>query len=203
MFLKPLITGVLLLIASCANAYASARPSYACVFTEPFISISSFPSGMHYESFGTAIPVTQSTFSIKDGVVTFTGTLKDKKTFMLMISKEPGSDGMSDFSFPYAGKLSGAASGLALSGGCIKFPDGTTPRAVKNVADNDRLNVRQKPNSKAKIVNSIPPRGLAWAYPDKLVKGWARVSTARYPKNESGDITVIDGWVNAKFLGDR
>jgi hypothetical protein len=126
------------------------------------------------------------------------GHLKDGSAFTLKISKDIGSDGMSEFDYPSVAKLSGAASVI---GGCVKMPDGTQLRRGVGVADNDQLNLRSQPNAAAKIVGAVDVKGFVWAKAGALKKGWARGTAVLRPKNEQGLITAVEGWVNAKFLG--
>jgi hypothetical protein len=64
------------------------------------------------------------------------------------------------------------------------------------------LNVRAGPGVRNTIVARIDPRSLAWAHPIDMKKGWAFVSVTRQPGGESGPVLVVDGWVNARYLGE-
>jgi uncharacterized membrane protein len=197
-----LIAG-LLLLAAASPSDAAARPSFSCVFTEPFIGIDSYPGGLSYDTPEAVIAATPTTFTVSGETVTLGGNLLDGTSFTLTIRREPGSDGMSDDIYPYAGKLSGTTVNGELNGGCRKMPDGTSPRRVIKVAQDDVLNVRDKPNVKGKVVNQIAPGGVVWAYPEELVNGWARVAALWRSKSAPyAPPEIADGWVNAKFLGD-
>ena len=188
-------------IASLSAAQASAIPSYSCVFTEPFAGVDSFPGGLRYVTPDKAETLAATTFTISGPATVLGGTLTSGKSFTVKIVEQAASDGMSDLMRPYAGTLSGTAVSQTVQGACLKFPDGTTPRPVKKVAAKDKLNVRTKPNAKAKIVNRVGPQAFVWAFPESAVKGWVRVASAVYPRGDSGTITVTTGWVNAKYLG--
>jgi uncharacterized protein YgiM (DUF1202 family) len=198
---RSMVFALLLLSAMTAAAQASAIPSYSCVFTEPFVSMDSFPGGFRYATPDGTQTGAVSTFTLNGGTTVLGGKLSSGKSFSVKILMQVAGDGMSDVKRPYAGTLSGTAVGPTVEGACLKFPDGTTPRPVKNVAANDKLNVRTKPSSKAKIVNRIGPGGMVWAFPEATVKGWARVATSVIPKGDSGMVSIATGWVNAKFLG--
>jgi uncharacterized membrane protein len=200
MMVRPLFF-VWLLFASLGAADASAIPSYSCVFTEPFVSLDSFPGGFRYATPDKAETGAVSTFTIVGDTAVLGGTLTSGKSFSVRIQNKAAGDGMSDVIRPYTGTLSGTVAGTAVQGACLKFPDGTTPRPVKNMAAGDKLNVRMKPSAKAKIINRVAPGGMVWAYPESTVKGWARVTTAVFPKGESGMVSITTGWVNARFLG--
>ena len=201
MLFRRLLLSAAISIVSLSAAQASAIPSYSCVFTGPFAGVDSFPGGLRYVTPEKVESLAATTFTISGAATVLGGTLASGKDFSVKIIKQAASDGMSELIRPYAGTLSGTAVSLTVQGACLKFPDGTTPRPVKKVAANDKLNVRTKPNSKAKIVNRVGPQGFVWAFPESAVKGWVRVATAVYPRGESGTITVTTGWVNAKFLG--
>jgi uncharacterized membrane protein len=184
-----------------APAFASALPSYACVFTEPFISIDTFPGGVRYDAMGETLNVGNLSFTIAGFISTVEGVLPDGKLFNLAISPGPAGDGMSELMRPFAGVLTGTAVGNTVNGACLQFPADSLPRLVINVAEDDVLNVRNKPNAKATLVNIVRPGGTVWALVEEMQNGWARVATPSFPKGESGDVTVVEGWVNAKFLG--
>ncbi len=130
--------------------------------------------------------------------IILSGRLKKGSAFTLKISKGEGSDGMSEFDYPYVGKLVGSAS---VMGGCVRMPEGTQLRRVVGVAANDQLNLRSQPHASAKILGAAYAKGFVWAKPGVLKKGWARVAVVLRPKNEQGSITAVEGWVNARFLG--
>lgn len=182
-------------------ASATALPSYSCVFTEPFISVDVYPGGIRYATPEGASVIADVNFTMPSGVTKLGGMLPSGKAFVLDITKGSASDGMSDMMRPFTGKLSGPAVSRVVQGACLKFPDGTTPRPVKGVSSNDVLNVRTKPTVRSAIVNRLNSRGFVWAFPDNMVGNWARVATAKMPAGESGNVTVVTGWVNARFLG--
>jgi uncharacterized membrane protein len=196
--LKILPTVIILLIAFASQAQAALLPSFWCSFTEPFINVSTGRNGVYYDDNDQRVGFVARPLLQKQGAeLVMSGRLKDGNTFTLKISKDIGSDGMSEFDYPYVGKLSGAASVI---GGCVKMPDGTQLRRVVGVADNDQLNLRGQPNAAAKIVGAVDVKGFVWAKAGALKKGWARVAVVLRPKNEQGLITAVEGWVNAKFL---
>ena len=201
MLLRLIILSTAMSVVGLSAAQASAIPSYSCVFTEPFVSVDSFPGGLRYVTPEKVETLAATTFTIFGPATVLGGTLASGKGFSVKIIKQAASDGMSELMRPYAGTLSGTAVSLTVHGACLKFPDGTTPRPVKKVAANDKLNVRSKPNAKAKIINRVGPQGFVWAFPESAAKGWVRVATAVYPRGDSGTITISTGWVNAKFLG--
>jgi hypothetical protein len=177
---------------------ASANPSFECWWTEPFDGFRVSPIGADYFSAetldGSPTPLTDvkvikvgSGFEISGKA----GSIATK----VKITNEPGSDGMSDYSTPYAGLLNGK-----WAGACVRLGAGTIPRSVVVVAKTDELNVRTSPSAKAKVVATIPPTGSVWVYPGNTSKGWLKVSARKYPPNESGNVTVVDGWVNGSFV---
>jgi uncharacterized membrane protein len=194
-----LFAAIFILIGLASHAKAAALPSFWCSFTEPFITVSTARNGIYYDDndqrIGFALrPVVQKLGA--DFVLS--GRLKNGSDFTLNISKGEGSDGMSEFDYPYVGKLYGAASVI---GGCVRMPDGSQIRRVVGVADNDQLNLRNQPNASANIVGAAYAKGFVWAKSVALKKGWARVSVVSRPKDEQGLITAVEGWVNARFLG--
>jgi uncharacterized membrane protein len=194
----------LLFSISCAASpsFATALPSYNCVFTEPFISLDISPAGVIYGQGDSKEIVQPSGFTIDGPLTVISGKLANQTVFGIAITKEPGSDGMSEFVMPYKGLLETSAYGeTKLSGACLKHPDGSRPRPVVNVAENGRLNVRAAANARARIVNHVGSRGSVWAYSETTNRGWVRVSTALYPPNETGQVRVVSGWVNGRFLG--
>jgi uncharacterized membrane protein len=202
--LNKVLLASLLFSYSClaTPCFATALPSYHCVFTEPFISLEISPAGVIYVQ-GDSNEIVQPTgFTIEGPVTVISAKLANQTVFGIAITKEPGGDGMSDYIMPFKGLLETSAFGdTKLSGACLKHPDGSRPRPVVNVAENGRLNVRASPNARARIVNHVGPRGSVWAYPDATNRGWVRVSTALYPSNETGEVRVVSGWVNGRFLG--
>lgn len=197
--LKTLSTVIILLIALASQAQAALLPSFWCSFTEPFITVSTARNGIYYDDNDQRVGFVTRPLVQKQGAeLVMTGRFKDGSAFTLKISKDIGSDGMSEFDYPYVGKLSGAASVI---GGCVRMSDGTQLRRVVGVADNDQLNLRSQPNAAAKIVGAAYAKGFVWAKPGALKKGWAHGAAVLRPKDEQGLITAVEGWVNAKFLG--
>jgi uncharacterized membrane protein len=197
--LKILSTAIILLITFASHAQAVSLPSFWCSFTEPFITVSTSRSGIYYDDNDQRVGFARGPTVQKRGAeIVLSGRLRDGSDFMLTISKDSGSDGMSEFDYPYVGKLAGAASVI---GGCVRMPEGTQMRRVVGVAENDQLNLRSQPNASAKIVGAVYAKSFVWAKPVALKKGWARVAAVLRPKNEQGRITAVEGWVSAKFLG--
>jgi uncharacterized membrane protein len=197
--MKLLSTTIILLITFSSHVESAALPSFWCSFTEPFITVSTARNGIYYDDNDQRVGFALRPVIQKQGAdIVLSGRLKDGSEFTLNISKGSGSDGMSEFDYPYVGKLSGAASVI---GGCVRMPDGTQLRRVVGVAENDLLNLRSQPNASAKTIGAVYAKGLVWAKPAALKKGWVRVSVVLRPKNEQGLITAVEGWVNAKFLG--
>jgi uncharacterized membrane protein len=183
------------------SAMADSMPGYSCQFTEPFISIDAFLGGLMYETPDKSTPVPKPTIKATAKATTIAGTLRKGQAFNLTIVQKPGSDGMSDYIRPFTGTLSGSAVGGKLTGACLKFPPASVPLKVVGVVANDTLNVRAAPNPKAPVVTKVKPNSKVWAFTQKLENGWARVAVANYPKGENGLVTVVGGWVNAKFVG--
>ncbi len=178
---------------------AAARlPSFSCWWTEPFDGFEISPNGAKFFSAetldGSGTPLSRLKVVAKGGGYDISG-MAGAEAITVKITKEPGSDGMSDYSTPYAARLNDQ-----WSGACVRHGVGTVPRTVVGVATADVLNVRAAPSSNSKIVATIPPGGSAWVYPGKTSKGWLKVSARRYARNESGDVTVVDGWVNGAFV---
>jgi uncharacterized membrane protein len=195
---KILLAVIIMLMSFASHVQAASLPSFWCSFTEPFITVSSARNGIYYDDNDQHVGHALTPMVQKPGKeIILSGRLKDGSAITLKISKGEGSDGMSEFDYPYIGALSGAVSVI---GGCVKMPDGTQLRRVVGVADNDQLNLRSQPNAAAKIVGAAYAKGFVWAQPGALKKGWARVAVVLRPKNEQGLITAVEGWVNAKFL---
>jgi uncharacterized membrane protein len=193
-----LLLGMCLALAS-FSAQASSLPSFACRFTEPFISIDTYAGGALF------ITPENSTKAIVTNLgggaaASLAISLPDKGKFELNIAKKQGSDGMSDFVFPFQGAFR-RGSNTAQIGGCIQFPDGTSPRAVANISETDTLNVRRAGSTKSSIITKLRLGTSVWVFPEDVVKGWVRVAAPVYPVNGSGPIKVVEGWVNAKYLG--
>ena len=71
---------------------------------------------------------------------------------------------------------------------------------VVNIAPNDTLNVRIKPNYRSKKITELPPKSIVGI--DRCVKfknsKWCKTHTL-----SSYDADYISGWVNAKYLKFR
>jgi hypothetical protein len=174
------------------------NPSFSCWWSEPFDEFEVSPAGATFfgaETLGGSGTSLSDVKIVRAGsTLTISGT-SEAYGISVKITKEPGSDGMSDASTPYAGLLNGV-----FNGACIRLGSGTIPKTVTGVADGDKLNVRALPSASSKIVATIPPRGSVWIYPQKAKNGWLKVSAIRYPPKESGFVTVVDGWVNSSFV---
>jgi uncharacterized membrane protein len=196
--MKKLCAVIVTLISVATPTKAAPLPSFWCSFTEPFISVSTGQNGIYFDDNdqhkGFALrPLLQKQGSNQ----IISGLLKDGKTFSLKISAGPGSDGMSEYDYPYEGRLSGAAS---VVGGCVKMPGGSMLRRVVGVAENDQLNLRDRPNSSGKRLGFAYPNSFVWLRSRKLKNSWAEVSAVSRPKSEQGAVISVSGWVNAKFL---
>lgn len=197
--MKIVSTTSILLVSFASHIEAAALPSFWCSFTEPFITVSAARNGIYYDDNDRRVGFALSPKVQRQAdEIVLSGRLKDGSNFALTISKGEGSDGMSEFDYPYVGKLVGSASVI---GGCVRMPEGTRLQRVVGVADNDQLNLRNQPNATAKIIGAAYAKGFVWAKPGVLKKGWARVAVVLRPKDEQGLITTIEGWVNARFLG--
>lgn len=185
-----------------APACATALPSFACSFTEPFIAVQTSPVGVRIATPLNSTLLAPGIFQTDGDKVTFASDTNDASGFKLIIEKDVGSDGMSDFVFPYTGMLS-IPNGISNhTGGCVKLADGTTPRSVVNLQNDDRLNVRAAPSPRARIVNTLVQGGVVWAYPESRRGNWVRVSSLVYPRNDQGDVRVVMGWAHGRYLGD-
>jgi uncharacterized membrane protein len=190
------------IVSVSAPASATALPSFACSFTEPFVSLQTSPVGVHIATQLTSTTLAPAVFQTDGEKVTLASGANDAFSFKLIIVKDAGSDGMSDFAFPYAGTLT-IPKGIAnQTGGCVKLADGTTPRQVTNLTNDNRLNIRSAPNSRARIINTLAQGGLVWAYPEDRQGNWVRVSSILYPRNDQGDVRVVNGWAHGRYLGD-
>ena len=197
--MKILSTAIILLISFASHAHAASLLSFWCNFTEPFITVSTGRNGIYYDDNDQHVGFALRPVLRKQGAdFMLSGRLKDGSSFTVKISKGEGSDGMSDFDYPYVGALSGIAS---VNGGCVRMPEGTQMRRVVGVANNDQLNLRNQPNASGKIIGAAYATSFVWAKPGALKKGWARVAAVLHPKDEQGLITSIEGWVNGMFLG--
>jgi uncharacterized membrane protein len=197
--LKILSGIIIMLISFASHVQAASLPSFWCSFTEPFITVSTARNGIYFDDNDQRVGFALRPTAQKHGAeIVLSGRLMDGSAFTVKISKGEGSDGMSEFDYPYVGKLSGAASVI---GGCVRMPEGTQMRRVVGVAENDQLNLRSQPNASAKIVGAAYAKGFVWAKPGALKKSWARVFAVSRPNGEQGPMTAVEGWVNAKFLG--
>ena len=189
---------ILMSIGFVSHAQAASLPSFWCSFTEPFITVSTGRNGIYYDDNDQHVGFALRPVVRKQGAdFMLSGRLKDGSNFTVKISKGSGSDGMSEFDYPYVGTLSGIVS---VNGGCVRMPEGTQMRRVVGVANNDQLNLRNQPNASGKIIGAAYATSFVWAKPGALKKGWARVAAVLHPKDEQGLITAVEGWVNAKFL---
>jgi uncharacterized membrane protein len=188
--------------ASTQVVHASAMPSYSCTFTEPFITLESYPGGARFNTPDAQGTVLSPSLDASGAVTQISGIMPDGKTFILRITKEVSGDGMSDMMRPYKGVVTGSYVSAPLRGACLRFPDGTSPRPVKGVLSDDVLNVRSRPTARAKIVGGVASGGTLWAFPEDLVRGWARVAAPAFPKGGAGMVGIVQGWANAKFLGN-
>ncbi len=179
----------------------SSTPSFSCWWTEPFDGFELSPEGAIYFSAETpdfsGTPLTNVKV-VKVGSGWNVSGKAGADTITVNITKEEGSDGMSDYTTPYAGLLN-----RQWNGACLKHGNGTVPRDVVGVAENDVLNVRSAPNASARIVTTIGQKGTAWVYPGKPKNGWVKVSARKYSGEESGPVTAVDGWVNGAFVASE
>jgi uncharacterized membrane protein len=181
-----------------AAPQTSDMPSFWCSFTEPFITVYSARNGLRYDDNDANVGMAGNpAFKMSGAAFVLSGQLKDGKTFTVNITKGEGSDGMSEYDYPFVGVLAGSA---AVTGGCVKLPDGTELRQVVGVAENDKLNLRSKPNAEAKIVGRVHPKGFVWLKPTSAKSKWSRVSAIAHPGSEQGAVTAVEGWVNVRFL---
>ncbi len=200
--MKSTLPHVLALCLASTAAHASSVPSFACRFTEPFISIDTYGGGARVQTPDGTIKASETAPQNSNDTALIFITLPDQRKYELTITNTSGSDGMSDFNFPFAGalKMSGDSAN-AQTGGCIKYPDGTTPRKVANIGTDDALNVRTGAGIKNPIVTKLRFGNDVWVFPENTVGRWARVAVAQYPANETGPIAIVEGWVNTRFLG--
>ena len=190
---------LLMLAAVPGTANATAYPSLSCAFTEPFINFSVWPGAASLNTPESTTLATSLSLSGTELEPVIAATIAGTPV-RLEIENVPGGDGMSDFESPLTGHLRGRSGG-AQSGACVRFPDGTAPRPVIGVGSTDQLMVRVSGSARARTVGSIHSRGRFWAFPEPMVRGWARGAFEEVPAGESGRITVRIGWVNARFLG--
>ncbi len=186
---------VLAIIAPAQSVGAQSRPSFECWWTEPFDGFQVSPSGAVYLSSEDGEKALVKIVVRRTGSgFTISGYTAESVLITVKITKDEGNDGMSDYTTEYRGELG------SMSGSCVRYAEGTRPRRVVGVAESDVLNVREKPAASAKVLTSLPPKSSAFVYPGKPSKGWYRVSARKFPPNESGRITVVNGWVNGAFL---
>ena len=176
---------------------ASAIPSYSCVFTEPFVVIDSFPGGIRYTTPDAVLTAKGAAVTTSTGTkATLEGEVK-AGTFSVSITKKPGTDGMSDLVRPYIATLL-AKPAVKVTGACLRYPDGTTPRKV-NIRTG-KLNVRSKGSTSSAKVVALNPGASVWAFPENVTNGWVHVAAAKNPDGGSGLITVVEGYVRSTFL---
>lgn len=125
------------------------------------------------------------------------------KNFEMRITNVAFTESEEESTVPYSVSiLGGEGSVNGGKGGCIRYADGTAPRDVIGVADNDVLNIRTKPNSRASVLGTAYPRGRVWIYPRSNAGGWIKASFYRFAESKSKR-GLVTGWVNAKFLAKR
>jgi uncharacterized membrane protein len=196
--IKNVFVIAILTLCTCGSAQAATIPSFWCSFTEPFITLNTARNGVIYDDNDANTSfVAQPSVQMRGATTVISGNLKAGESFTVEITRGSGSDGMSEFDYPYVGVLSGAKT---VTGGCVKLPSGTHLRQVTGVAENDKLNVRAKPNTTAKIVGQAFPKGYVWLKPGASKNGWAMASVIKHPKSEQGTVTSVQGWVKARFL---
>jgi uncharacterized membrane protein len=167
----------------------SGLPSVHCQFTEPFLDAVISPEGLVIEGFGQSM----SAFAFQSAN-TLTGTYRFRSrgvTHVLEVLPGPGGDGMSDRTFAKVGRLDGQ------EGGCTEHPKGTLPRKVRGVADDDELNIRSRPSASASIVAAVPDG--SWIFVKPGAGTWKRVAVDK-TTGETGPVTSVSGYANAKFL---
>ena len=187
-----------LVISLPTQARAGALPSFWCSFTEPFITISSASNGLVYQT-GLESEVLPNPKSQRHGgAVEISGKLKSGESIALSIAKGEGSDGMSEYDFPYVGQLSGAA---AVTGGCVNLPKGTRLAQVVGVADGDVLNIRDRSSANGKVLGKVTGN-IVWMKQGEGSgrNGWQSIAAVAPPSNERGTMGVVTGWVNSKYL---
>jgi hypothetical protein len=184
-----------------SNDRFSKLPSLSCEFSEPFITIITSPEGIWRSSDETGALEPQSikgTVRLKGSLtskLTISATLVDGSPIELVLKKEPGSDGMSDVETSHS-----CSTGLLVGAGSI-FPNGYVARTVVNVAADDVLNVRAKPNALAEIVAVQANDRRIWIKPSH--SKWKKVAFAQSPTSQTGRERIVTGWANTDFISER
>ncbi len=178
-------------------AYASAIPSYSCVFTEPFVVIDSFPGGIRYTTPEAVLTATGAAASTSTEAKAILGGEVKTGPFSVTIAKKPGTDGMSSLIRPYVATLT-AKPAINVTGACLRYPDGTAPRKV--AIRSGKLNVRTKASVSSAKLAQLSAGVSVWAFPEKVSNGWVHVAAGKYPAGGDGAITVVEGYVPDEFL---
>jgi uncharacterized protein YgiM (DUF1202 family) len=185
------------------GAGSGARLSFGCAWTEPFDSMEVFQGQVNYSFSGEPPEQMLSPKVTRTGSkLTVKGSLAGK-AFAAVITNVAFTESEPESEVPYSVSIVGGEGSVnGGKGGCIRYADGTEPRGVTAVADNDVLNVRTKPRATAPLVGSLYNRGQVWVYPKSNTNGWLKVS---YFVEATGTKKgrVVDGWVNAKFVANR
>jgi len=176
-------------------ATRSSVPSVSCNFSEPFISYAVSPEGVLDSGVEQPTPVLRKIISSKGStnsryeVVFNSGTAK----VSLVVTKEPGDDGMSDITTTHRGRRNGTQPGA-----CSVLPTGYVARRVKGVATGDKLNVRVSPKSSAAVVGGLSNNTSVWI--QKSSGQWLRAAFVSKPVDGVGTARVKTGWVSASFV---
>ena len=182
---------------------SSARLSFGCSWTEPFDSMEVFQGQVNYSFSGESTEQMLSPRITRTGSkVTVKGSLAGK-AFAAVITNVAFAESEPESEVPYSVSIVGGEGSVNRGkGGCIRYADGTEPRGITGVADNDVLNVRTKPRATSALVGSLYNRGRVWVHPASNTNGWLKVSYfAEGTATKKG--RVVDGWVNAKFVANR
>ena len=179
-----------------ANAATrSSVPSISCNFSEPFISYAVSPEGVLDSSADQPTPVVRKIVSSKGStnsryeVVFNSGAAK----VSLVVTKEPGDDGMSEITTSHTGRRNGTQAGA-----CSVLPTGYVARRVTGVATSDKLNVRVSPKSSAAVVGGLNNNTAVWI--QKSSGKWLRAAFVSKPADGAGIARVKTGWVRAAFV---
>ncbi len=92
----------------------------------------------------------------------------------LVVTKEPGDDGMSEITTSHRGRRSGTQAGA-----CSVLSTGYVARRVTGVATSDKLNVRVSPKSSAAVVGGLNNNTAVWI--QKSSGKWLRAAFVSKP----------------------
>lgn len=193
------------LVASPANAAGTSagltKLAFNCVFTEPFsalvVSAEEVSWAPNIADLDIPTAVTSATVKSVGKGLRIDAVTAQKSKLGVSVSFGKNSGGVGEYTTDYEAKIDGRVD----TGMCVKYPDGSVPRRVVGVADNDTLNIRQAGKATSPAVTTVGPGELVFLLPGSPKAGWVRVAASLFPKSGTGRVAAVTGWAKASFLG--